>query len=282
MNAVIESLAARSDQATRLAAIAERCLRLELETWPKPGLVSHIDNGSHADMDAAMLRASAATLRPHFAALVAAGAEGATMPRLRQLGLAAERDMLGRTGGVNTHRGAIFALGLLCAAAGFLGRHGYTPAEGGLGACVSSRWGEAVMGTAESSSHGAKVRARYGAGGARSEAANGFDTVYRIGLPALRSARRYHPEDDEPPRVQCFFALLATVEDTNLLYRGGAEGLEFARQAAQHFLEDGGVARPKWRDAASAIHAEFVQRGLSPGGCADLLAASLFIDLVEA
>jgi triphosphoribosyl-dephospho-CoA synthase len=281
MNLTIESPAARNDQATALAAIAMRCLCLELETWPKPGLVSHVDSGSHTDMDAPMLRASAATLRPHFAALAAAGAKGAAMPQLRQLGLAAERDMLGRTGGVNTHRGAIFALGLLCAAAGFLGRLGYTPAGGSLGECVSSRWGEAIMGTAESSSHGAKVRAQHGAGGARSEAANGFDTVYRIGLPALRSARRYHPEDDEPPRVQCFFAFLATVEDTNLLYRGGAEGLEFAQQAALRFLEDGGVARPKWRDAASAIHAEFVQRGLSPGGCADLLAASLFIDLLE-
>jgi triphosphoribosyl-dephospho-CoA synthase len=281
MNLTIESPDARNDQATVLAVIAVRCLCLELETWPKPGLVSHVDNGSHTDMNAPMLRASAATLRPHFAALAAAGAEGAAMPRLRQLGLAAERDMLARTGGINTHRGAVFALGLLCAAAGFLGRHGYPSAEGGLGACVSSRWGEAVMRTAESSSHGVKVRARYGAGGARSEAANGFDTVYRIGLPALRLARRYHPEDDEPPRVQCFFALLATVEDTNLLYRGGAEGLEFARQAARRFMEDGGVARSGWRDAASAIHAEFVQCGLSPGGCADLLAVSLFIDLLE-
>jgi triphosphoribosyl-dephospho-CoA synthase len=282
MNATIEAFASRSDQAAALAEIAVRCLRLELETWPKPGLVSHIDSGSHADMDATMLRASAATLRSHFAALVAAGTEGATMPRLRQLGLAAERDMLARTGGVNTHRGAIFALGVLCAAAGFLGRHGFTSAEGSLGACVRSRWGEAIMGTAESSSHGAKVRAECGAGGARSEAANGFATVYSIGLPALRSARRHHPEDDEPPRVQCFFALLAAVEDTNLLYRGGSEGLTFAQQAARHFLEDGGVARPKWREAASAVHAEFVQRGLSPGGCADLLAASLFVDLVEA
>ncbi|WP_158805467.1 MULTISPECIES: triphosphoribosyl-dephospho-CoA synthase MdcB [unclassified Acidisoma] len=281
MNATIEAFASRSDQAAALAEIAVRCLRLELETWPKPGLVSHIDSGSHADMDATMLRASAATLRSHFAALVAAGTEGATMPRLRQLGLAAERDMLARTGGVNTHRGAIFALGLLCAAAGFLGRRGGVSVEGSLGRCVRTRWGEAIMVAVGSSSHGAKVRAQHGAGGARSEAANGFDTVYRIGLPALRWARRHHAEDDEPPRVQCFFALLAAVEDTNLLYRGGAEGLVFAREAARRFLEGGGVARPKWRDAASVIHAEFVRRGLSPGGCADLLAAALFIDLLE-
>jgi triphosphoribosyl-dephospho-CoA synthase len=281
VNATTESPAARNDQAEALAAIAVRCLCLELETWPKPGLVSHIDSGSHADMGAAMLRASAATLHPHFAALVTAGAEGAAMPHLRQLGLAAERDMLAQTGGVNTHRGAIFALGLLCAAAGFLSRRGGVLAEGSLGAFVHSRWGDAILQVAESPSHGAKVRAQHGAGGARSEAASGFATVYTIGLPALRSARRHYPEDDEPPRIQCFFALLAAVEDTNLLYRGGAEGLGFAQQAARRFLEDGGVTRPGWRRAASSIHSEFVQRGLSPGGCADLLAASLFIDLLE-
>src|SRR5262249_58196308 len=86
--------------------------------WPKPGLVSHVDSGSHTDMDAAMLQASAETLRPFFAELARAGQDGADMGRLRTIGLRAETAMLAVTGGVNTHRGAIFGLGLLCAAAG--------------------------------------------------------------------------------------------------------------------------------------------------------------------
>ena len=90
----------------------------ELAAWPKPGLVSHVDSGSHTDMDAAMLQASAETLRRFFAELARTGQDGADMGRLRTIGLRAEAAMLAVTGGINTHRGAIFGLGLLCAAAG--------------------------------------------------------------------------------------------------------------------------------------------------------------------
>ena len=101
-----------------IAAQAVLALLRELAAWPKPGLVSHVDSGSHTDMDAAILQASAETLRPFFAELAKAGRDGADMARLRAIGLRAERAMLAVTGGVNTHRGAIFGLGLLCAAAG--------------------------------------------------------------------------------------------------------------------------------------------------------------------
>ena len=90
----------------------------ELAVWPKPGLVSHVDSGSHTDMDAAMVQDSAESLRPFFAELARVGQDGADMGRLRTIGLRAEAAMLAVTGGINTHRGAIFGLGLLCAAAG--------------------------------------------------------------------------------------------------------------------------------------------------------------------
>src|SRR5262249_15290708 len=108
---------ARVVDAEQIAEHAVSALLRELAAWPKPGLVSHVDSGSHADMDAALLRASAETLRPFFAELARAGREGADMACLRIIGLRAEAAMLAVTGGVNTHRGAIFGLGLLCAAA---------------------------------------------------------------------------------------------------------------------------------------------------------------------
>lgn len=101
-----------------IAALAVDCLAMEVAAWPKPGLVSRIDSGSHDDMDAGTFGRSADALRPHLAALAEAGAAGAGLARLRAIGVAAEADMLAATGGVNTHRGAIFGLGLLCAAAG--------------------------------------------------------------------------------------------------------------------------------------------------------------------
>src|SRR5271168_1267271 len=104
--------------AGHVADLAKSALLAELETWPKPGLVSHIDSGSHTDMDAAVMQASAESLRPFFGELAEAGGDGADMSSLRTIGLRAEAAMLAVTGGINTHRGAIFGLGLLCAAAG--------------------------------------------------------------------------------------------------------------------------------------------------------------------
>ena len=265
----------------RLAALAERSLRLEIETWPKPGLVSHVDNGSHTDMDADTFRRSAAAIRPYFAELAEAGARCAAMPALRKIGLRAERAMLAATGGVNTHRGAIFGLGLLCAAAGARDA-GHADAGLSLGAVVAQLWSRDILaGPRLPDSHGERAGRRYGAGGARREAAEGFPSVYEIGLPALREARRLAPGDEEALRVQACFALIAAVEDTNLLHRGGLDGLRFAQHSARAFLESGGVGQADWRAAAAAIHRGFVERRLSPGGAADLLAMCVFIRAVE-
>ena len=265
----------------RLAALAEHSLCLEIETWPKPGLVSHIDNGSHADMDAATFRRSAAAIRPYFAELAEAGARGAAMPALRKIGLRAERAMLAATGGVNTHRGAIFGLGLLCAAAGARDA-GHADAQLSLGAVVAQLWGRDILaGPRLPDSHGERAGRRYGAGGARREAAEGFPSVYDIGLPALREAGRLAPDDEEALRVQACFALIAAVEDTNLLHRGGLDGLRFAQRSARAFLEQGGVGQADWRGAAAAVHHAFVERRLSPGGAADLLALCVFLGALE-
>ena len=263
--------------AEHVADLAHRALIDELETWPKPGLVSQIDSGSHDDMDADTLRRSAAAIRPFFAELFGAGARDADMPVLRGIGLRAEAAMLSATGGVNTHRGAIFSLGLICAGAGVLGRADAS-AEARAEA-VGRRWGAAIArAPVAPDSHGGRAARRYGVGGASAEAAKGFPIVRGIGLPALRGGRARAPDDPEAARVQCFFALLARVEDTNLLHRGGAEGLSEARAAARRFLDAGGVGSPGWRTHAASIHHAFVAARLSPGGCADLLAATLLLD----
>ena len=300
-----------------IAALAVDCLAREVDAWPKPGLVSRVDSGSHDDMDVGTFRRSAEALRPHLAALAETGRTGAGMARLRAVGIAAEADMLAATGGVNTHRGAIFGLGLLCAAAGvcepspqsgrrcpagrmrgtislrrplirpdFVGPPSPATREkddAPLGAIVAARWGTAILaGPVPLRSHGTQARRLHGAGGARAEAAAGFPTLYRVGLPALRRGRRLAPGDAEAAAVHCCFALIAALEDTNLLHRGGSGGLAFARREASAFLDRGGVGAPGWRDDASRIHRAFVARHLSPGGSADLLAMTLFVDAWEA
>lgn len=262
-----------------IARLATQCLRLELATYPKPGLVSHVDSGSHSDMDAGTFRASASALEPYFVELAAAGAAGAAMAHLRRIGLAAEAAMRAATGGVNTHRGAIFGLGLLSAAAGAVGPR--APA-GSLGAHVRARYADAILDGPELlHAPGARARRRHGVGGAPAEAAAGFPTLYGTGLPALRRARTRRPESPEAARVEACLALIATLEDTNLLHRGGPEGFGFARAEAARFLAAGGIARDDWFSHAQTLHQAFVARRLSPGGAADLLAMTLFVDAWE-
>jgi triphosphoribosyl-dephospho-CoA synthase len=279
----------RSAFAELIAAAASTALLDELETWPKPGLVSHVDAGSHTDMDAGTFRRSTAAIKPYFSALATAGAAGAQMDDLRKIGIEAEQAMLAATNGVNAHRGAIFGVGLLCAAAGaavsaktsssFAVR---TCAPSELCDIVRRRWGHAILtGPIPMHSHGTNALRRFGVGGARAEAAAGFPTVLRVGLPALQFGRRLAAGDDSVARVQAFFALLADVDDTNLLHRGGAQGLDYARRAAFSFLADGGVGRPGWLEDAAALHRGFVDRRLSPGGCADLLAITVFLAILK-
>jgi triphosphoribosyl-dephospho-CoA synthase len=233
-------------------------------------------------MDAGTFRRSAAAIRRYLHALAEAGAQGCGMGRLRIIGLEAEAAMFAATGGVNTHRGAIFGLGLLCAAAGAKAA-GQADSRMAIGAVVASLWGSSILdGPVLLHSHGSNARRRYGVGGARLEAVQGFPGVYEIGLPALKSGALIAPGDADAARVHACFALIAALEDTNLLHRGGLSGLRFAQCAARAFLDDGGVSTCDWRERANLVHQSFVKRRLSPGGSADLLAMSLFVQACEA
>jgi triphosphoribosyl-dephospho-CoA synthase len=265
----------------RIAALAHHALIDELETWPKPGLVSPVDSGSHRDMDARTLTRSAGAIAPFFADLVRAGAAWAPLPELRRIGLLAEAAMLAATGGVNAHRGAIFSLGLIVAAAGRAGDAAMSAED--RAEHVGALWGAEIARVPVSPvSHGGKAARRYGVGGAAAEAAAGFPAVRALGLPALRRGRRLAPDDAQAARVECLFALMADLDDTNVLHRGGAEGLRFAQRSARDFLDAGGVGAGDWRDRALALHRAFVADRLSPGGSADLLAVTLFLDSLAA
>jgi triphosphoribosyl-dephospho-CoA synthase len=258
-----------------IGALAVRALREELETWPKPGLVSPRDPGAHGDMDAATFAASLRALRGFFPAAAAAGAAGLPFERLRALGVRAEARMLAATGGVNTHRGAIFTLGLLAAVAGRLAGAGATLDARSLRAGSRALAGALRSAPAAAGTHGAEVARRHGAGGARAEALAGFPHLFEVTLPALVGALR-RGAGRRAAAVEALLATVAVLPDTNLLWRGGPAGLAFARRAAGEFLAAGGVHRRGWEDHARALHAGFVARRLSPGGSADLLAAALF------
>lgn len=259
-----------------IALAATRSLYTELVLAPKPGLVSPLDSGSHRDMNARTLMRSLFSLRRYFRDIALAGMAGLEFPQLQVLGLAAERRMLRATSGVNTHRGAVFTLGLLAAAAGTLLGQRKSPRGDRLGRVVRQRWGGTLLDfIPQAPSHGLTAACRYGAGGARMEAVLGYPSVFEIGLPILQSALA---SQISPRRalVQTLFSLMAVLQDTNVLYRGGTLGLRFLQGSARRFIDEGGVFRADWEVRAMEIHRDFVKHNLSPGGSADLLAATWF------
>jgi triphosphoribosyl-dephospho-CoA synthase len=267
-----------TDSSIALAAV--RALHQELLLHPKPGLVSLKDNGAHADMTAALFFRSLFSLRSYFVSIARAGRAEATFGELQAMGQAAEARMLRATSGVNTHRGAIFNLGLLAAAAGACP----TADAETLCGVVGERWGEAILRTAATApaneNHGAWVARQYGIRGARWQAAQGFPALRQQGLPAYRAALR---DTGEPRRaaLAAFFAIMAHLEDSNLVWRGGLAGLHFAQAEAADFLSRGGVVQEDWEAQAEGIHQRMVARHLSPGGSADLLAALLLLISLE-
>jgi triphosphoribosyl-dephospho-CoA synthase len=258
---------------TLVARHAVRSLYQELALYPKPGLVSLVDTGSHEDMDASTFVRSLFSLRRYFLDIALAGADGADFSVLRGLGIEAERRMLAATGGVNTHRGAIFSLGLLCAAAGRT--HDWRPDQ--LRATLVGSWDEALAGhRGAAASNGATVRARHAAPGAREQAAAGFPAIFELALPTLRSTLAAG-RGLRCARIDTLFTLMAELSDTNVYHRGGAEGARIVRETSLGFLTRGGTAADGWVEQAVAAHRLFVQHRLSPGGAADLLAATCFV-----
>lgn len=270
----------------RVAGWGHEALIREVELSPKPGLVDRFNNGAHDDMDLAMFRASAAAIEPWLGVFFRFGRSECDrpavefLPRLRPQGQACERAMLRATGGVNTHKGSVFALGLLCAAAGRLAGRGVAADADGLclevAAICDGLVARELRDGGPAATAGERLYREHGLPGARGEAASGFATVRRHGLPAWRRARAAgHGEEGALHAV--LLNLLAYNQDTNLVARGGISALQFVQTRARALLAAGGVDAPDHLAEMSRLDLEMIRRHISPGGSADLLAVTWFL-----
>ncbi len=266
--------------AAQIAALAEKALLYELAVTPKPGLVDRANSGAHRDMDYFLLTDSAVSLTEYFKRITVLGTgiadPAAGVPDgARWLGQVAEDDMFAATGAVNTHKGAIFSLGLLCLAAGVLYQTGAESSIDTLtrtAAALAAPTVAAFPGTP--ATHGELVHARSALTGARGEAAGGFATARAFGLPTLRNALAagYGIND---AGVLALMALIANTADTNLVYRGGLEAAQAVQAGVRQRLENRSFAEQL--TYAAQLDAELISKNLSPGGCADLLAVTFFL-----
>jgi triphosphoribosyl-dephospho-CoA synthase len=188
-----------------------------------------------------------------------------------------ERRMLVATDGSNAQRGAIWALGLLVTVAAQR-RSERNAARIAAAAAALARLPDQFA--PRPLSNGEQVRLRYGATGARGEAQAAFPHAIGVGLPALCAARdRGVPEDCA--RLDVLMAIMADLDDTCLLHRGGVVALETAKAGARAVLVAGGTALPAGMERLHRLHAELMALWASPGGSADLLGVTLFLDRLE-
>lgn len=263
-----------------LAQFARQALIEEASLSPKPALVDSRGNGAHHDLSLSLMHASAHSLTVFFAEMATAaqqeqGISLSLRARIGQIGREAEQHMLSVTQGVNTHRGAIWALGLLVTVSALdVARHSvaHIAQQAAALAHLQDPWQPV-----SAPSHGERVRRRYGATGARGEAQAGFPAVMQHGLPQLRRSRQAgFPESHA--RLDALLAIMAQLEDTCVLHRAGRLGLEYMQQGALAVLEAGGSATSAGRCALGRLDAQLVAINASPGGAADLLAATLYLD----
>ena len=263
-----------------LAALATQALIAEAELTPKPGLVDQRGAGAHHDLSLPLMRRSANSLKPYFAmmAFVSAGCniDARLREELAAIGRSAERAMYNVTLGSNTHKGAIWTLGLLVAAAA-LSEHQSATRIASMAGSIARLPLRALP---ASITHGEVARMRYGASGARGEACNDFPHVIHYGLPKLKE-RRMAGCSEQVGQLDALLAMMARLDDTCVLYRGGEEALFVVKSGAEAVLASGGYAYASGRQRLRQLDRELIARHISPGGSADLMAATIFLDALE-
>ncbi|MBC3951162.1 triphosphoribosyl-dephospho-CoA synthase [Pseudomonas folii] len=276
---------AKSDSplfAEQLADLAVDALIDEADLSPKPALVDRRGSGAHSDLHLGLMHASALSLWPMFKDMAEAAEQFGEIGQplreaLGRIGREGEAAMLRTTNGVNTHRGAIWALGLLVTAAAL-------EPDNCSAAQLTFRAAQLALiedrNVVAQLSHGAQVAQRYGAMGAKEQAQLGFPAVMQKGLPQLQRSRA-SGSGEQNARLDALLAIMTTLADTCVLYRSGLEGLHTMQQGAQQVLDAGGSASLAGRRCLHALDQQLLQLNASPGGAADLLAACLFIDSLE-
>lgn len=249
-----------------VADLAERALRLELDTTPKPGLVDRQDNGAHKDMDYALMSKSISALRPYLTRLAVESAKDIDPAKIKEIGIEAEKAMLKATGGVNTHKGALFCIGLSVAAASYLASTTGSVEAYSFKELVSRAASEipSARGT-----HGAEAKRSFKAVGALENARAAYPELFTDWLPYYRSL------EGDPFRChKTLLHIMTTLDDTNILHRRGAEGLAHAEAEAARLLEDFSES------GLSSLNKDFIRENISPGGSADMLSLTIFIESI--
>lgn len=255
-------------------------LRKEVNTTPKPGLVDRRNSGANTDMDVSTFELSIERISPFFGEMAVKAYESGSVSRellneLVKIGKNAEKAMFAATNGVNTHKGAIFSIGLIASAYAIMKANAASYGSGFIDECLSLA-GELAKVKAEdgsSSSNGARVRQTFGIGGAVDEAKAGFPIV-KEAIVTKKMFKNDHPD----PWTAALLRIMSELDDTNIFKRGGLQGASFVRNRAKELLSMGGELTVS---ALERFDNELIEKNISSGGCADMLAAAMLVEDLE-
>lgn len=267
-----------------IAHLATQALQAELDTTPKPGLVDKDNNGAHRDMDYALMQRSIDTLHPYFVKLALLGCTDAlpTHTSIRDIGIEAEKAMLSATNGVNTHKGALFSMGLAVVAAAH---------EENTDSLQTTIKALAASFPDTNGTHGSKAKllskGTTAIKGALDNAREGYEMLFAEWLPFYIERRK---ERDAHTLHKTLLRIMCDLDDTNVIYRTDLATAEEVKQEARALLDSFSKAHTA-EDKEKRIAAEllalkdmdkrYTARNISPGGAADMLSLTIFIGSIQ-
>ena len=275
--------------------LIQSCLRKallgEVYTTPKPGLVDRRDTGAHTDMNVHTFEVSTEAVIPGLTQMFLEACVWKNTPEslflhIREIGKETEKAMYCATGGVNTHKGLIFTLGIINAAAGFCLGHKRKLQMTELFETSQQMTEQILEDEFEKIrlrhpvSHGEQVYQLYGQKGIRGEAQKGFPVLRDIAWPMLRSLRKMEIEENAC-NIHTLLAVMSVLDDTNVLTRGSQEDLRWLKKEAEEILKEGGMFTAAGRERLEELNIACIQKNISPGGAADYLAAAIFLVNLE-
>lgn len=274
----------------KIGSYAVESMLYEVTATPKPGLVDRSNNGAHHDMDYFTFMSSAAALHDIFDEMICLGMEYSSRPvsglltPLREAGKRGEEHMFLFTEGVNTHKGMIFSIGILCGCTGYLMGQNADQSLSAEKICLTA--GQMCQGICEKDfagitwrnklTKGEQIYKNHGYKGARGTAESGYELVRRVSLPVYTSLRDSNISVNDA-LVHTLLYLIRNTEDTNIVSRHNIETALYAREYAGKVLAEGGMLSEKGRHMTYQMDRDFIDLYISPGGCADLLAVTHFL-----
>jgi len=274
-----------------LAALAWKAMITEVDLSPKPGLVDSLDSGAHRDMDKNLFHLSAVAIRPYFEEMAKKTPSNLpashVLPMIRPIGIQAEEAMFRATGGINTHKGQIFSLGVaLAAAVRVLESGSRGPCPGSEILMEAGRICQGMTHELEKpspsgrASHGEGVYRKLKSTGVRGEAEAGFPGVRLRALPRMKKLLKKGVSHDLAS-LDVLIRLYEITEDSTVLHRRGRKGLSLMKSSARSFISAGGIEMTNGVDHLKTMNTLFVKENISPGGCADMLALTLLVKSIE-